>query len=493
MTSILCGRGVARATGKIPAMSEATALDLEAAGDDDAATARMIERARELARAQRWQEASRAYQAAAVRLGDDPALAADYGAALYKARRYEDSLKPLSAAVLANPGDQKSAHRLAMAVQQLGQAWPEPAPTGPHRPEGMLPPAGAAADPAAILADLAGRVGNERMSGRLAPSSFPFLEHGYPEIDYASHPGYGRAADLVIGDEGDTVRPLYEAFAPIWNGYLAMQEQVQPLAAPTGHAGAFRTLERDGILVLKMADAERAELLARTEPAAVEVRRRRATMPPRSRGVEASSGSLYHAKSNQTDFVDFLERVFEAHGILAMASAYQGLPMSIKLANLQINSAEDSSIIGNSTVGDLPLSPGYYLHIDSSLGVMKVIIYRSRVTAAMGAFRYIPGSNRIGVTPFELCLRKATDKSNYDSCKTKDRRKFACLPAFLQKKANFGNDLLPGHPDLEPLLAQERTMAGEPGDMLVFDNNGIHRGAIFETGEREIIQVLLAP
>jgi|GEM_PF-909781 len=485
----------------IPAMSEATTAEFDAGGSDAAAP--MIARARELARANRWQEASQAYRLVVVRLGDSAVDSADYGAALYKAKNYRDCLKPLSDAVLANPGDHKSAYRLAMAVRELAQGESGRAPAAePVRDrkqfEGMLPPATAVDDPAAVMADLARRVGNERMSGRLARSSFPFLEHGYPDIDYAGHPGYGLAedlgaGDLAAGDEADVVRPLYDAFAPIWNGYLAMKEQLQPLTVPEVHAGPFRTLERDGILVLKMSEAERAELTALTEPTAVEVRRRREALSPRNRGVEASSGSLYHAKNNRTDFVDFLTRVFDDHGILAMASAYQGLPMGIKLANLQINSAEDSSIVGNSTVGDLPLSPGYYLHIDSSLGVMKVIIYRSRVTAEMGAFRFIPGSNRIGATPFELCLRKATDKSNYDSCKTKDRRKFARLPAFLQKKANFGNDLMPGDADLERLLGEERVLAGEPGDMMLFDNNGIHRGAIFETGEREIIQVLLAP
>ena len=463
------------------------------------AEASMVARAREHASANRWQEAVQVYRAVAARFGDRAVPAADFGAALYKARRYQECLKPLSDAVLDNPGDRKSALRLAMAVREIGSAdehrsaTAAEAPAEAPRTEGALPPADSVDDPTAVLAELDRRTGNERTSGRLAPSSFPFLEFGYPDIDYAGHPGYGRSGEPADGDEADVVRPLYEAFAPIWNNYLSMTEQLRPFAVPAAHGETFRTLERDGILVLKMSDAERADLIALTEPMAVEVRRRREKLSPRRRGVEASSGSLYHAKNNRTDFVDFLERVFTDHGILAMASAYQGLPLSIKLANLQINSAEDSSIIGNSTVGDLPLSPGYYLHIDSSLGCMKIIIYRSTVSAEMGAFRFVPGSNRIGVTPFELCLRKATDKSNYDSCKARDRAKFARLPGFLQRKANFGNDLMPGDPGLDRLLAEERVLSGEPGDMLLFDNNGIHRGAIFEHGEREIIQVLLAP
>ncbi|GHD49942.1 hypothetical protein GCM10017083_22920 [Thalassobaculum fulvum] len=418
---------------------------------------------------------------------------ADIGTSYFKAQRFGEAVRPLSEAVLANPGDDKLARRLAVAVQQAGfagtgggEAKPTPVETqgqAPQDPE----------DPLAVMSDIARRVDNERVSGRLIPPPEGFADFGYPSIDYANHPGYGADKGLLTGEEGDVIKPFYEAFAPIWNGYLSMKSRASSRPVSPAHAETFRTLERDGILGLRMTDAERAELLERTEPVAEEVRRRRAELEPGKRGVEASSGHLYHVKNKPTDFVDFLNRVFENHGILEMASAYQGVPMAVKLANLQINSVEDMSIVGNSLVGDLPLSPAYYMHIDSSIGVMKVIIYRSKVSAEQGAFRYVPGSNRIGVTPFELCVRKATDKSDYDSSKTKFRRRFVGLPPFLQKKANFGNDLQPGHPELEPLLERERVMTSDDGDMLLFDNNGIHRGAIFESGEREIIQVLLAP
>lgn len=453
---------------------------------------------RELEKARRWDEARRLYELLLAEPGDHSDLAAGYGRVLYKSRDFDAALKPLSDAVLANPADQKSAKRLATIVRMraLGPAAEqhvaEPK-AGAPRAEEMAPDPKETADPLKVMLDLARRVDNERMSGRLARSGHGFSDLAFPQIDYANHPGYGAASDLIGDRSDDVIGPLYEAFAPIWNGYVSMKARVSDLPVPPTRAREFDVLERDGIVTLRMTDAERAEMMRLTEETAQAVRARRATRSPRKRGVESSSGSLYHMKQNRTEFVEFLTRIFDDHGILAMASAYQGVPMHIKLANLQINSAEDTSISGDCTVGDLPLSPGYYLHIDSSLGVMKVIIYRSAVSAEMGAFRYIPGSNRIGVTPFELCLRKATDKSNYDSCTVNNRRLFAQLPAVLQKKANFGNDLLAGDPELERLLALETVMAGEGGDMLLFDNNGIHRGAIFEFGEREIIQVLLAP
>lgn len=458
----------------------------------------LIDRARRFAAAGRWQEAAQAYHRVLAVPGEHRvALAADIGAALYKAQRYQEAQGVLADAVLANPGDHKSARRLALAVKNAGDlpgtgAQPERRPSSaPPDRDRPIPPR--VDDPARVLAELAACVAGQRVSGRLAATPVDFLGTGYPELDYASHPGYGAAVDLPAPDVEDVAAPVYKAFASIWNHYVELRAQAGQLPVPERCAGAFRDLERDGISQLRMTDDELAELVALTDAAALGIRARRERLEPRRRGVEACSWSLYHARTNRTGFVDFLERIFNAHDVLAMASAYQGVEMAIKLANLQINSAEDTSIAGNCTVGDLPLSPGYYLHIDSGVGTMKMIICRSRVTAETGAFRYVAGSNRIGTTPFELCLRKASDKSNYDSCKTGDRARFARLPAFLQKKANFGNDLLAGDPDLDWLLDRERIMEGEPGAMLLFDNNGIHRGAIFDHGEREIIQVLLMP
>ena len=59
-----------------------------ATGHADAA-ASMGARAREHASAGRWQQAILLYRDVAARFGDRAVPAADYGAALYKARRYQ--------------------------------------------------------------------------------------------------------------------------------------------------------------------------------------------------------------------------------------------------------------------------------------------------------------------------------------------------------------------------------------------------------------------
>lgn len=445
-----------------------------------------LARARELAKARQWDGAATVYQQILRQSGDHDEIMPEAGAVLFKAGRYLQALAPLSGAVLANVNDWKSAKRLALSVQKLGDL------SVADDADDHLPDGPAVTDPEAVLEGLARRVAGQTVTGRLGGAPVELLEHGYPELDYAVHPGYGGADDLPEIDEATVVRRLYEAFVPIWNGYRQMRRQVRQRPVAARHAETFGTLERDGIVVLRMSEAERREMIARSEAAAQALREKRAGRPAHSRGVEGSSEPLYNARM-RTEFGAFLEGLFRAHGITEMASAYHGLPMGIKLANLQINSVEDTSIMRTCTVGSLPLSPGYYMHIDSQVGVMKIIIYRCTVSAAAGAFRYVAGSNRIGVSPFELCLRKAIDKSNYDSCKPADRARFSRLPAFLQKKANFGNDLMAGDAGLAWLSAREAVMAGEAGDMLLFDNNGIHRGAIFEEGEREIIQVVLAP
>ncbi|NQW08621.1 MAG: hypothetical protein HQ481_01880 [Alphaproteobacteria bacterium] len=447
-------------------------------------------RSREFTKAGQWHEASKILKDAHGVVGDDPLIAADLGAALYKMQRYGEAARHLSHAVISNPGDQKSARRLAFSVKNLdteANSPPGNAASELDSPNKVFAKAG---DPLSVFSDLARRFDHERISGRFVRSSFDFTDYGCPTIDYETHPGYGAASDLVTPKGKDPVRTLCEGFAPIWNYYLSVKAVAGNQPLPTEHTTQFEALERDGVVALRLSSEERATMLELTETAAHDIRRKRENLPARNRGVR-SSAILYHFRTHQTEFGHFLKKVFDAHGVVEMASAYLGLPMEIKLANLQINAADDTSIIESCTVGNVPLSQAYYMHMDSTIATMKVIFYRSRTDAASGAFRYVMGSNRIGMSPFEFCLRKASDKSGFDSCYPESRGQFAKLPPFLQKKANFGNDLLETHPSLKKILERERKMTSEDGDVLLFDNNGIHRGAIFESGEREIIQVLL--
>ena len=86
----------------------------------------------------------------------------------------------------------------------------------------------------------------------------------------------------------------------------------------------------------------------------------------------------------------------------------------------------------------------------------------------------------------ERTIRKANDVSNFDAVnKEENKILFKNLPSTFQKKANFGNDILANQSsNAKKLLKLENTGGGKFGDGILFDNSGVHRGAIFE-GEGE--------
>jgi hypothetical protein len=83
------------------------------------------------------------------------------------------------------------------------------------------------------------------------------------------------------------------------------------------------------------------------------------------------------------------------------------------------------------------------------------------------------------------------DISGLDSTKNNKRKLFSALPKVFQKKANFGNDLNIEDTATQELLKKEKVLDSSQGDLLFFDNDGIHRGALFTKGERQILQIIL--
>ena len=448
---------------------------------------------------------------------DDIRITSALGVACFKSGRFKDAIGPLSIVVKHNPADQKASKRLATSVLRSAKndtaalsrtGLPSIDDTHARHSEHSIGPRSEWSEMLSRLNQISSKASREDIfrliynisqdfcvSGQIDQSSVKLFEHRFPIIDYQSHPGYGLDSSLFETPlQNEAIDALYKQFVPLWNEYINLLKKSRPTTIEAEHENTHKYIQRDGIVVIRMSDEERRTMVEITEDAAVALKTKRARLDKAKRGVEAVSHSLFHIRDKtETPFSKFIHHVFDKYGIMRIASAYHGVAMQLRLANLQINSDQDTSIKNNCTVGDLDLSPGYYLHIDSKFGTMKVIIYRKDCTAENGAFRYVPGSNRIGVSPFELCIRKATDNSNLDSAKTKNRQFFAQLPQFLQHKANFGNDLLVDDPDLVKFLEKEKTMEGSAGDMVMFDNNGVHRGAIFESGEREIIQVVLEP
>ncbi len=162
--------------------------------------------------------------------------------------------------------------------------------------------------------------------------------------------------------------------------------------------------------------------------------------------------------------------------------------------NLQINSGDDTGIARACSYPDGRRAPSYYMHIDSAVGVLKILMYRSGpVSADTGAFRYLPGSHK-ALDPVQRAIRKACDKAGLDGLKDETRALFMALPPSLRRKANFGNDLLPETgADTDALLQREVALEGEAGDGFLADINGVHRGNLHAdpSSRREMFKFVL--
>ena len=86
-------------------------------------------------------------------------------------------------------------------------------------------------------------------------------------------------------------------------------------------------------------------------------------------------------------------------------------------------------------------------------------------------------------------IRLAVDQSvtlqNWDP---ESRRLFCGLPRFLQRKCEFGNDIPSDHPFVKIALENEKWFrTASEGNLLNFDNYGLHRGGLIKQGRRVVI------
>lgn len=102
------------------------------------------------------------------------------------------------------------------------------------------------------------------------------------------------------------------------------------------------------------------------------------------------------------------------------------------------------------------------------------------------------GSARLQTGWFEGIVRRAVDRSGLSGYAASTRELFMALPKPLRRKCTFGSDLIDGTPDVAALVAAEHHFTSADGDAILFDNLGIHRGALVTEGERQMMVITLA-
>jgi hypothetical protein len=332
-----------------------------------------------------------------------------------------------------------------------------------------------------------------------------------PDPDYDRHPAYGRLFGrprLVdrLAALGELL-PHLGAYAAY--DLLARLRGARPAAAAAG-SPVFDALSRDGVAALRFAADKMAAIHAAAAPAIARLRAKledpasdHAILPPPPAGGRPNSTlSVLHKQLNprSTENELFLHEgdapaLFAAlraalhrQGALAAASRYQRRALDVTYLKLLINHAKDRW--WRAPFADLGLAdpPAISMHVDH-LWTTKAILYLTPVDERSGPFCYCLGSNHVRIGWLEGAARRANDRVDLSSCTPERRRRFHALPRRFRRKAKFGNDLESDHPALPRLLASERRFTSADGELILFDDRGIHRGGLVEAGERIMLQI----
>jgi hypothetical protein len=315
-----------------------------------------------------------------------------------------------------------------------------------------------------------------------------------PNPDYEQHPAYGK----LFGRPSWSVRiSALKRLAPYLKMEASMKLRESWRFMRRSDAGAedstqpLQKLKRDGAMAIQLSVDEMNGIL---KASAEFVNALEASRREKGAGKRTFADNVLNLTEERApELYSGLKQSFENHDIIRMAGLYLGLPVSIRAVVLQITDADDTHWRNHFPDINHPDPATSYMHIDSSLKWMKCIIYLNEVGEGNGPFSYAVGSNNLKVSMLENIIRKANDKSRLDKCDPQMRQLFSALPKVLQKKAEFGNDLLDDTPQAQALLACERRFTSRDGNLILFDNNGIHRGGMVVEGKRQILQIQLEP
>lgn len=312
-----------------------------------------------------------------------------------------------------------------------------------------------------------------------------------PHIDYAAHIAYGRLFEKPT--LGLRARALAR-MAPSLTRFMILEARTLArrtwtrLGKRTSRPTHADVLRRDGIVVLRVGSNLRARIGAAVELHLAKLGKRLATIAPADTKFE--DAQLVLARLDAPEVFEAVEEMLEVQGALDLVRQYLPGRGKVKAITLQWNRAGERHWSNKFADLEAINSTAEWLHVDTGSGVFKAIYYVSdEVTAESGAFSYVVGSNNRYTSLIDRLIRNAADRSGIGGTDREDRRMFNALPRFFQRKADFGFDVV--DEAAEPLKARERVCSSADGNLILFDNFGMHRGGMVRKGERVILQIIL--
>ena len=241
----------------------------------------------------------------------------------------------------------------------------------------------------------------------------------------------------------------------------------------------LQALQRDGCALRALAPRHRSRLRELVGPMAREIETRLDTLAK----IKFSDGQMVFDFVEHQPLYAAVEEALRDAGVMTVFGAYAGRPVGLLRVALQVNTARETlRKYGEIDAQGLPERKTSYFHVDSNdWPNVKALIYVSDVELDQGPFRYVPGTHRI-MGAFEAVVRRTNDKLRQRP------HLFLALPPELGQHANFGDYIDAATPGADALLKAERAVCDGGSDLVLFDNNGVHRGGMVRHGHRYMLQ-----
>jgi len=307
-----------------------------------------------------------------------------------------------------------------------------------------------------------------------------------PRPDYFNHPVVAPYAHLV----NDRTRiEAMDLFAPLfqrgWGDWLRIGQAAFEARIDGPGDETLMTLQREGVVLLKMDGAMKARIrkLVSSKVDAIEANLAACDGKPAFPDMHARL-----VKADWEEVYDLITRALADLHVFEVASAYVKKPLRIRQLHVQLNNEHETRLrYGVIDADGLPARKSDYWHIDGEIWPnFKALLYLDDVTLEQGPMRYIPGTHR-NLDAFETVARKVNDNLKLSW------PHFLSLPDALRVHALFGPFMTGEEPEAKALLDREVACCDEGKDLLLFDNNGVHRGGFVRQGSRRIMQILFEP
>jgi hypothetical protein len=294
----------------------------------------------------------------------------------------------------------------------------------------------------------------------------------------------------IAGDLGARLRVLRQYLPPLART-LANNLFRRSSAATLSTKDAsthYESLRANGIVPIRLPQEAMATISRQVEEPLSDLLRRREKAGQRS----FEGNQLWLNPRASEPLYRTISETLQRNGILDAASAYLGHKVSVKYLLLQVNENDDQYQYNKFADVGAPDPATNYMHIDTSEETLKCMFYLDKIDERNGPFGYVLGSNNLKVGWFEGLVRRANDRAGFSGYSRETRAEFMALPGRLRRKCTFGSDLLDSDSRTQMLADAEYRFVSRDGDVALFDNLGIHRGALVSKGQRRVLIATLS-